>query len=192
MVTSIAVTLPRFAAAAESGFTVTRLRGFVATALSDADLQLLLDAALQAIEDEIGPAGTASEQLTVHGDLLPLSRRAKSVSSVTENARYSPVALAANDYELSDSGRILVRLRTGTNPGWAWRDRVRVRYVPDDTAIRITTAIALVKLKINHTPGLAAQSIGTWSEQYAANSVWNYEQERQQILAALTDGAMVR
>lgn len=193
MATTVGVTLPRLSAAAASDFTVARLRAAVKSSLSDADLQVLLDDAMHAIEEVIGRPGARTDQVTVHGDLLPLARRASSITSVIEDSRHAGITLAADDYELSDSGRILMRLRTGTHPAWTWRGRVKVRYVPvEDSALRIRTAIALVKLSINHTPGLAAQAIGAWSEQYGQNSAWNYEEERRQLLAGLEDGGLVR
>lgn len=195
MATVIGATLPTLTAAAESGFTVARLRGFQAggfAGLADGDLQVLLDAAFLAIDDAIGPAGETSELLgPVHGDLLPLSRRVASITSVVENTRYSPVTLAADDYELSASGRMLVRLRTGTHPGYSWCGRVKPTYVPvDDTAQRIRVAVELVKLGITFNPGLASQAIGTWSESYSTSVP--YPEQREAILATLSDGVWIR
>ena len=192
MATDIAVTLPKLSAAAETGFSVTALRGFVEGGfggLSDGTLQTLLDAAMTAIVNEIGPPGETDELITVHGDLLMLSRRAASITSIVERHGWIPVTIAADDYEVSRSGRLLTRLRTGTNPSWCWRGRVKPTYVPvDDTAERIRVAVGLVKLDIVHNPGLPAITIGTWTEQYTSNSAFNYEVERAAILASLTSG----
>jgi hypothetical protein len=189
--TAVAVTLPKLTVAAETGFTVTRLREFVATTLSDAVLQALLDAALSAIDDAIGPPGERADLVTVDGDLLPLAFRAERITSVVENARYSPLTLAADDYELSDSRRMLIRLRTGTNPSSCWRGRIRPTYVPvDNTAERIRVAVELVKLAITFSPGLASQSIGTWSEAYQTGVP--YSEQRAAILASLSDGFGIR
>lgn len=192
MATDIALTLPRLTIAAESGFTVTRLRDFVATTLSDATLQTLLDAAFAAIVDEVGPPGELEESFSPSGDLLRLSRTAGSVVSVTEDARYSALALAADDYELRRSGHILVRRRDGTNQASCWRGRIEVAYVPvDDTANRIRVATELVKLNISFSPGLASQTIGTWSETYRTDVP--YPEQRAAILASLSgDTAWVR
>lgn len=190
MATVVSVTLPRLQAVAESGFTVAQLRAFgIETTLSDSTLQKLLDAAFAAIEDEVGPAGETDELLTAHGDLLKLNRRVASITSIVERNPYTPVTLADDDYEISRSGRILTRLRTGTNPATCWQGRVKATYVPvDDTAERIRVAVALVKLDIVHSPGLASQTIGTWSEQYTSNSAFNYTLERLSILASLSEG----
>ena len=189
MATSIALTLPSLALAAETDFTVTRLREFVTTSLSDAALQVYLDGAVAAVNGAIGEPGETVEYRHAHGDLLPLSRQAATVSEVIEDTRWSATTLAADDYEISPTGRILMRLRTGTNPRWSWWGRVKVTYVPvDDTAARVRVYLALVQLELNHAPGLSAQQIGTWSEQYTSNSVMNYEIERASILATLNDG----
>ena len=192
MATVVGVTLPQLVAAAETGFTVAQLRAFgVTTALSDATLQTLLNAAFDSIDEAIGPPGDIEERQTVHGDLLMLNRTAASVTSVAEHDRWTPIALATDDYELSRSGHVLIRLRTGTNPSWCWRGRVRVVYTPvDDTANRIRVAIELVKLSITFSPGLASQTIGTWGEAYATGVP--YPEQRAAILASLSDGAMIR
>lgn len=188
MATSVAVTLPSLRARAEAAFGVARLREFVTTTLSDASLQTLLDAAFEAIEDAIGPPGEAEELLSARGDLLMLNRRAASITAVVERNPFTPVPLTADDYELSRSGRLLTRLQTGTNPSWCWRGRVKATYVPiDDTAARIVAATELVKLAITFSPGLASQSIGTWSETYVTSGK-SYPEQRQDVLAGLADG----
>ena len=194
MATDVAVTLPALRVLAETGLTVSRLRGFVASTLSDGDLQMLLDAALEAIDGAIGPPGEVTETHLVHGDLMGLSFRSSGITSIVEDVRSgSPVTLAADDYELSDSGTMLTRLRTGTNPAWCWRGRVKVTHVPaDDAARRNQAAIELVRLGIAFNPGLASQTIGTWSESYAAPGSKSYPEQRADILASLTDSGLVR
>lgn len=190
--TSIGVTLPLVAIAAETGFTVARLRGFVTTALSDADLELLLNAALADVARAAGPLAVR-ERLTARGDMLLLSRPAASVTSIIEDDRSAAIALAEDDYELSGTGQVLYRLKTGTHQAEWWRGRVDVSYVRvDDAAARIRVVVALVDLDLNHKPGLAAQTIGTWAEQYTSNSAFNYELERASILATLDEGGGIR
>jgi hypothetical protein len=163
-----------------------QLREFVSTSVSDESLQLLLDAAYQTIDACIGPAGDRQEFFTAAGDLLMLSRAAESITGVTENVGRSSVVLAADDYELRPSGSTLVRLWTGTNPGWSWCGRVDVAYSPfDDTATRDRVAIELVKLDVAFNPGLAGQTIGTWSESYTASGQGGYADQREAILASL-------
>lgn len=187
MATDIAVTLPAITVTAETGFTVTRLREFVTSPLSDAVLQTYLDAAMDAIDDALGPL-TCTERLRAsHGDMLMLGRKAESITSVVEDAGWSVLTLAADDYELSDSGQVLYRLATGTNPRRTWYGRCVVTYVrEDDAAERIRVAVALVGLDLNHAPGLASQSIGTWSETYRNDQ--DHAAQRDALLASLTPG----
>jgi hypothetical protein len=188
MATTVVVTLPKITVAAETAFTVTALREFVTTSLSDAALQTFLDAAFAAIDDAVGPLEDVREILpTGSGDLLILARRADSIVSVTEDARWSPLVLDATDYELTRSGQTLVRLSTGTNPGWYWHGRVDVTYRPyADMANRIRVAVELVKLELATAGGLTAQAIGSWSETYASGTA--HAEQRAEILASLNPG----
>jgi hypothetical protein len=155
--------------------------------LSDESLLILLDAAAQAIVGYAGPAGETTERHHVNGDLILLSRPALSVSAVLEDMRGAATTLAADDYELSSSGQTLYRLSDGTNPGYYWRGRVDVTYLPfDDTAERQRVQRELVMLDIAHQPGLASQSIGTWSESYSASG--SSAAARADILASLGSG----
>jgi hypothetical protein len=186
MATTIGVTIRKFTVAAETSFTVTRLREFVTSTLSDAVLQTYLAAAMDAIDKYLGPLNVVERIEPVSGEILPLSREAESIISVVEMARGTGTTLAVNDYELSEDGTTLYRLDTGTNPEWRWRGHVKVTYTrKDDVDARIRVAVALVQLELNHVPGLTGQQIGSWSEQYTSNSVMNYQIERDGILATL-------
>ena len=117
-----------------------------------------------------------------------LTQPASTIVSIVEDARASALTLAPDDYELSDTGQALYRLNTGTNPRYHWRGLVKVTYQrEEDISNQIRVAVALVQLELNHAPGLSAQQIGTWSEQYQSNSVMNYQIERDVILASLRD-----
>jgi hypothetical protein len=185
MSTDVAITIPTFTVAAETGFTVTRLREFVTSSLSDAALQTYLDAAMDAIDDALGPVVCHERLSATHGDMLALGREAESITSVVEG--WNALALATDDYELSDSGTILYRLHTGTNPAYHWHGRVHVTYVRDDsTAERIRVAVALVYLDLHNRPGLSSEQIGTWTETYAQGKP--YAEARAELLASLGSG----
>jgi hypothetical protein len=167
---------------------VDDLRLMHTSALTDAALQVYLDAAYQAIDAYAGVTGDAQDLLTPSGPLLMLSRRAESIVSIIEN----DITLAADDYELRSSGQMLRRLNTGTNPRSAWWGWVDITYTPYlDDADRDRVAVGLIKLDINYSPGLTAQEIGDWSEQYARNDLFNYETERAAILASLGAAVMI-
>lgn len=169
--------------------TVDELRLHVTSSLTDEALQLLLDAAYDAIVDAAGPDGAVSELITPAGDLLMLGRPADSVTSVVEQVYTTTYTLAADDYELRGSGRVLRRLSTGTNVAYAWRGRVDVTYVPTDaTAERKRVQLELVKLDLEYSSTLASQTIGTWSETYVTDKP--YAQARDEILASLSSGPL--
>jgi hypothetical protein len=190
MANSVAVTLPKVTAAAGTVFlTVDRLREYVSSGLTDAALQVLLDAAWDAIEDA-SPSADVRERLTGRGNLLMLSQPAASVTSVIERAQWSPVTLTSDDYELSTTGRVLYRLRTGTNPGWHWQGHVDITYRPDvDVATRIAVAIDLVKFDLSRSAGLVSQSVGSWTETYQQSL--SHSQQRAEILARLDSGPVM-
>ena len=184
MATSIAVTLPAPTVVASSSFTVTMLREYVTSTLSDAVLGTYLAAAFSTIEDFLGPLTRKDRLLVGYGDQLMLSREAESITTVVEDAAGYPSTLAADDYELSSSARMLYRLYDGTNPRRAWWGRTDVTYVrTNDVDNQIRVAVALVDLELTTAPGLASQSIGTWSESYRTDK--DHAAQRDELLASL-------
>ena len=173
-----------------AGLTVADLRLYVTSALTDAALQLLLDAADDEIED-VAPSGSVDELLSPgHGDLLMLSRPAESITSVVEGHYGAEVTLATDDYEIRSSRQTLRRLRTGTNPAYHWRGRVDVTYVPEpDADQRKRVQLALVQLDLNSQPGVQSETIGTWSQTLATGKP--YAEARAEILATLTGGTVM-
>lgn len=177
-----------------AGLTVEEFRAFVTTSLGDEPLQILLDAAWESIEDLLGPGAptydapdAVNELVTVHGDLLMLSRAAETIESILEGT----TELDPDDYEVRSSGRILRRLRTGTHPasrwgeGWPHRGRVNVTYTPlSDAANRQRVQMELVKLDLGFTPGTVSERIGDWSETFTQGAT-DYPAQRSAILASL-------
>ena len=168
--------------------TVAQFREFVTTTLSDAALAILLAAAEDEIENAAGPTGVLKERMNVNrGELLMLSREADSITSVVEDARNAALTLAADDYELSDSGQMLYRLATGTNPRRYWATRVDVTYTPaDDTARRQRVQRDLVMLDLMGVGGVTSERIGDWTETFATGT--NAAETRAAILAGLSSG----
>jgi hypothetical protein len=171
---------------------VEDLREHVSTTLGDDALQRLLDAAYETLDDYLGAIdgdydATQTEFLRSSGDLLRLSRRAMAIDAVVEGT----TTLGDDDYRLSPSGSLLIRLGDGTNPRNCWYGRVEVRYIPlVDGAERDRVAIALVKLDLNHNPGSVQETIGSWSEQQSQGSE-SYATERSAILASYGASALV-
>lgn len=188
-----------------AGLTVAQLREHVTTSLVDAAIQRLLDAAWQAITTRAGAAAASVVDVRTGGTgLLQLSRRAATITKVEEIFTLGPgepedlralvlagdiwwqsVTLATDDYALDASGFWLQRLADGTYPSDAWGQAVRVTYASfDDTAERLRVQLELVRLDLDWHPGIASESIGTWSETYVTGDA-GYQLAREQILASL-------
>ena len=173
-------------ASAQLYLSLDQFRAFEpASTLSDESLLILLQASAADIVNAIGPTGDIVERLSARGPALMLSSRAAGIVSVSENPYGTPLALVADDYELSWTGRVLRRLMDGTNPSSYWRSPVRVTYSPpDDLAQRQRAQLELVRLSIAFNPGLVSQTIGTWSETYRTDVP--EPEQRAQILASLS------
>lgn len=168
--------------------TVEELRGHITSSLGEDELQLLLDAAEEAIEARYGPVGSDVTEI-VDGGLshIFLRRRALAITEITETVADVDTILDEDDYRLRGDGVSILRLSTGPNDRAYWGAPVRVKSSPaDDLASRKVMQLALVTLDMNYKPGVTAERIGEWEEQRGANSAWNYETERESILAGLT------
>lgn len=163
--------------------------------LSDDALQLLLDAADAEIIRFAGASGSAEEWLVGGRRELVLSKPATSIATVVEHigGPATPITLTPDDYQADPTGYLLYRLGTGTHPRWHWWGRVSVTYTPTaDDAIRKGVELDLVRLMIGYNPGATSETVGSWTTQLAANSVWNNSKERDSILARLvTHGRML-
>jgi len=168
--------------------TVEQLRSIVTTTLADDGLQILLDAAEAAILAVAGGAGEVTEYIEDEPGYptLVLARLPGEVSAVTEGG----VLLDPSAYRVS--GYVLARLDANGAP-YRWGRSTSVTYTPaDDGAERSRVQAELVKLDLTFSPGLTAQSIGSWSESYLQGGE-AYAGERAAILATLgrADGMAV-
>jgi hypothetical protein len=165
--------------------TLAQAKRLAPSSLSDPDMQVLLDAAEQAINLYAGPVGDVTETFTAgSGDLVMLSRPASAITSVSERL----VTLAGTDYELD--GRALRRLDTGANPDSRWRGRLVITYKPeDDTDLRKAVQADLLKLELNTRTGTQSESIGAWSETFTSGDT--YTAEREAILKRLLSTRLV-
>ena len=177
--------------------TVDEFRALTPTDLSDVALQVLLDAAYQAIVIHSGPLEEQTEYHDGGSTYVFMRQQVGSISSVVETYGHQSTTLAADDWRLREDLYSLRRLWTGTHPGFAhaqgpihepyWGE-VAVTYIPlDMTAERKRVQYALVVHDLNTHPGLTEQRIGEWSEKYAARSATSltYAQEREGILSSL-------
>lgn len=171
--------------------TVEDLRKWPEFADVDADvLTILLEAEEAEINRELGGPVSASVTEVIDGrqlTMVTLRRRAGSVTSVITDWDQVLTTLAADDYRIQHDRRTILRIGTGTNPGYAW-PLVTVEYVPeDDTAIRKRVQKDLIALDLTYSPGATSEQIGAWMEQQQKSSVWNAAKEREAILSTLWD-----
>jgi hypothetical protein len=174
--------------------TVDEVREHVVTQLGDDALQRLLDAAEYLIVERAGPAGARTEVLAGGYRLISVSRPIDTAQAIaiTERSPYGDdtvTTLQANDFLIHSGGMLIERLTTGDHARSRWYGRPVMAYTPlNDAALRAEVQIDLVKAALSYNPGLTMQQIGSWSEQYAANSVWNNASEREAILDRLSQG----
>lgn len=171
--------------------TVDELREHVATTLPDTALQRLLNDAEDAIVAFGGVVASEVELVDGGVGLIATSRPIGSITSIIERAGLSsPVTLAANDYQ--QTGRYLLRrLTTGTNSALRWRDPVQVSYVAeDDTDTREIVQLELVRIEISFTPGLASETVGSWTQTYVAGNK-THPELRAEALGRLREPGMV-
>lgn len=158
--------------------------------LGDTALQMLLDAAEAEIDAAYGPVGS-TEELFRGGfnRLVVLARPAASITSITETRGTTVTTLSADDYLVHPDGFVIERLSGGTNSRWSWSGRITVTYTAvDDEDQRKVVQADLVQLMQSYAPGITSETIGAWTQQLAANSVWNASEEREAILARLSPG----
>lgn len=167
--------------------TVEDFRLYTESGLEDEVIEAMLAAAAFTIDDLLGPVEEATEVHDGGGSYLFLRRRASAIDSVTETVGETDTTLDGTDHRLRGDRVSLLRLGTGTNQRSLWGAPVTVVYTPvDDSVDRERVQVALVDLDINHVPGgVTAETIGSWLEQRASNSAWNYTEERDSILASL-------
>jgi hypothetical protein len=166
--------------------TPDELREHITTDLATSALQRLLDAAEFLIVDRAGAAGTRTEIVGGGTRFLTVTRPIASITSITETLLNDSRLLAANDYRLRYGGYLIERMIIGTNGRFRWWGDATVVYEPiDDSALRATVQIDLCRLAIDYHPGLTAETIGAWSQQFGSNSVWNNHKERESILSSL-------
>lgn len=167
--------------------TVDELREHVKTSLVDDALERLLDDAEAAIVRYAGDLADVTEYVDGGGPKLVLKRRAAAITSIVESHGSSPLTLAVDDWRQLGA-YVLERLNTGTNRRSTFRGPVQVVYeLEDDTATRKIVQLDLVKLEIANNPGLAAETVGSWTQQYLTNSSRTLPDSRGDVLSRLRE-----
>lgn len=173
--------------------TLDELRALVETDVTDAALQMVLDAADADIVNAHGAhAGEVSERFApgVGDARLWASRPIDTAEDVTVVETHAgpggmtTVTLDADDYEVWEP-RELVRIATGPNSGTTWAARVDVTYTPESTvstARRRMVTVDLVRMALTWE-GVGASSVGDASRTHV-----DYQRERRRILGRLRPG----
>lgn len=162
----------------------------VTTALSDADLQTIIDREEAEVVRRFGAHYAASPPITetLEGGACQLTfrRRLASVTSVTE-AYYlgdTAVTLTANlDYYVFAAQGLLTRLPEGVR----WGRIVAVTYVPyDDSSLRKQVIIELVRIAVNEATGEAETVAGLgYTISHGSRSAWDWRALREAQYARL-------
>jgi hypothetical protein len=151
----------------------------IETDLSQATIEGMIAAAVDAVASRHGPDDERTEDLDASGPVVFLRTRAEEILSIVEGVGATETTLAANDWRLEYNGMAIRRLATGTNQRANWGNRVRVIHAPAGGAARKAAIVNLVHLEIQYS-GLASHSAGDYSEQQR-----DYRGEREKILATL-------
>lgn len=152
---------------------------------STADLQLLLNAALEALGDRYGPVDADYRAvLRPFGQWVRLGRRVSAVDAVIEGrTTLDPSAYAL--WPDDDAGKFLRRLDTSGFPQ-SWTDWVEVTATPfSEEANRDRVTLALIDFGLSNPEGLAGITVGPWSEQYQTRDPGDLRMEREAIIASM-------
>lgn len=165
--------------------TIEQVRERVETSLSDAAVQVILDACEAEVSRFAGSATSDQETFTASGvRLLPLSRRHASITTIVERRLLSsdPVTLAANDWREVGSYRLL-RLASGTNPASCWGAEVAISYVPEvDAALRNRVTLDLIQMDCDFR-SYDTEKVGDWS-----GTQNDYRSRRAALLSQIREG----
>lgn len=161
--------------------TVEELREHVGDGPSDDVLERFLEAAIQALDERFGPElaydEETSDRAVPYRSLVYLSRRAQSISSVTEDG----TVLDVSEYEMRSAGKSVQRLDADGEPT-DWSFPVDVTFTPYmDDAERDRVCIKLVELDLDYAPGMTGSTVGPWSEQHPQGDE-DYRRIRESIL----------
>jgi hypothetical protein len=159
--------------------TLTTLRTFIETALTDAAPPVRRGAADEDLTLAVGPDAAEVELADAWGErFLFLGRPAASITGITETIGTTVTTLAASDYKLWPDKTQIERLSTGTNPAAGWHGKVEVSYTPADLNRRDRALTQLVQLDLDYRFGATSEAIGDHNRSQRA-----YDEERVKIIS---------
>lgn len=158
--------------------TATEVRQHVETGLTDDALTRLVEDADSEIIDRLGALASQVDVLDGGVPVLPLSRKASSISSIVERIDQTDYPLADDDFGLLPDGRRVERRQGTSYPSLVFAGRVTITYVPtDETASRKRLLIDLVMLASRYM-GVRGESIGD-----GRIDSFDYKEERNALFA---------
>lgn len=161
------------------------LREFIETDLSDAALQLYIDAEQEQVDQRLG---SGQDSLRAFGTKTVILRSpATSITEVTTRAYpdQDPVTLSANDYRLF-ADRQLIRNSDGDNPASCWHGEIVITYEQlTDESLTQRVIVDLVKLAIEFK-GVKGEKVGDTSTTFA-----DYQVQRESILRQLAGNSAI-
>ena len=160
--------------------TLTVLRTFIETDLSDSALTVILAAADEDVTTAVGPDTSMIEERDMQGQkILWLERPCLTMTSITETDSSGNVTtLDATDYHLHPNQLRVTRLNTGTNPKSGWTGLITLTYAPGDLNTRQRALVALVTLELDYRYGKKSENIGDHSM-----TQQDYDKERARIIS---------
>lgn len=165
-----------------------RIKARVSTDLTDAELQLMIDAVTAEIARRYGAIAAITERMPGSRVYISLARPIDTGETVTvaevdpqhTGDSGSETTLAADDYRVLHGGRILERLLDGTNGRREWAPEVKVSYTPiDDSDKRDGITLEIVELQIRN-PRVGSERYGDSSSNYL-----DVTRERERLYALL-------
>ena len=156
--------------------TATQIRDHIETSLIDEAIERYRDAAEEEIIAALGPAASHVEVHASKGSIVPLARRATSITSVVERNGDTSETVDSDEYELAPDGYSIRR-----KEGGSWGEEVTATVVPyTESASRIQAMLELVKLAIAFD-GLASSGLGDVRQQGYSD----YHAERVKVINTL-------
>ncbi len=170
-----------------------RLKGRVETDMLDAELQLMIDAEVEEINDRFGAIVEIAVLEDGRRHFIALHRRideTETIAIVEINPGHAGgvanrTTMSADDYRITNGGRTIQRLIDGTNGADLWAPLVEFTYTPvSDQNRRDETVIKLVQLSLTYE-GLAKQaSVGDFSRTGSVTAD-AYDKEREVLINRL-------
>ncbi len=170
-----------------------RLKLRVETDLTDAELQLMIDAEVDEIEARFGVIAsiTVREEgrthfVTVHRPInTAVTPVIVEISPANTSDSANRTTLSSDDYRITNGGHTIERMLDGTNGRDLWAPLVELTYTPiSDQTRRDETVIKLVNLSITYNGLNKQESVGDYSRTGKATAD-AYDAEREILINRL-------